>query len=138
MRGKASHGEATGGKWKGSNCRLHDPAAVAGVLWPGQPSQAVTQEWKDFWEEGKEVLRATDPELRRRSACPSPRRALVSNALSMTSVRDLKQHLWDRADRRLTESVKGSRSQGAQCSVPALPPDVKSLTPFFVVNFLLK
>lgn len=77
---------------------------MAGVLWPGQPSQAVTQEWKDFWEEGKEVLRATDPELRRRSARPSPRpsprHALVSNAVSMASVQDLKQHLRVRADQR--------------------------------------
>lgn len=83
MRGKVSPGEAGrpqegSGKVAAAGCWLPAPGSR---LQPSRcgwcrlaraASQAVMQEWKDFREEGKEVLRATDPELRRRSCLPFP------------------------------------------------------------------
>lgn len=51
MRGKASHGEAAGGKWKGSSCQLQAPAQPPEDT--RAASQAVMQEWKDSGRKGR-------------------------------------------------------------------------------------
>lgn len=55
-------------------------AAVAGVLWTGQSGQAVMQEWKDHWEEEREVPRAITSAQGEVLRCPSSPCAQVANA----------------------------------------------------------